>query len=73
MKRKQKEKLVTILAYIIAIAIVLVAVLGVGWVISLLWNFVFGSLFNAYINPFQGGAILLMACVIGSYFRREKA
>jgi hypothetical protein len=72
MKRKQKEKLVTILAYIIAIAIVLVAVVGVGWVFSLLWNFVFGSLFNAYINAYQGGAILLMACVIGSYFRREK-
>ena len=73
MKRKQKEKLVTILAYIIAIAIVLVAVVGVGWVFSLLWNFVFGSLFYAYINAYQGGAILLMACVIGSYFRREKA
>lgn len=72
MKRKQKEKLVTILAYIIAIAIVLVAVLGVGWVISLLWNFVFGSLFNAYINPFQGGAILLLAFALGSYFRRGK-
>lgn len=73
MKRKQKEKLVTILAYTIAIAIVLVAVLGVGWVISLLWNFVFGSLFNAYINPFQGGAILLLAFALGSYFRRGKS
>jgi hypothetical protein len=64
--------LFTSIAYVVAISIVLVAVVGVGWVFSLLWNFVFGSLFNAYINAYQGGAILLMACVIGSYFRREK-
>jgi hypothetical protein len=64
--------LFTSIAYVVAISIVLVAVVGVGWVFSLLWNFVFGSLFNAYINAYQGGAILLMACVIGSYFRRDK-
>lgn len=65
--------LFTSIAYVVAISIVLVAVVGVGWVFSLLWNFVFGSLFNAYINAYQGGAILLMACAIGSYFRREKS
>jgi hypothetical protein len=65
--------LFTSIAYVVAISIVLVAVVGVGWGFSLLWNFVFGSLFNAYINAYQGGAILLMACVIGSYFRREKS
>ncbi len=72
MKKQHIDKLIDVSAYIVAILIVVVVFSLVGWVFSFLWNFVFGGLLNLYINAFQGGAVLLMAFIIGSYFRREK-